>query len=297
MTYLNKAYIQQGPVGDTVLADLGFVQSGMFAPDRDALLIEEAFQARGLATERFIPKQSERSQLDWDPTIMVAGDVKCVQRHLRRLGVEVPPPDDYPVAFQHLLGRSVTATTYRRAIDCAARGSIFVKPRERVKHFTGFVMGDVGDCYAAPHVGLNESVWVSETVAFLTEYRLFFVFGQCVGTRLVPTTERHLPTAASPDTAPFLAAAAVHADALPAAYLLDVGVTAEGRTLLVECNDAYACGAYGLEADVYASVLATRWVELVHGRAAAREFYLEWNSSVLPTDWSLAPNPVITSAL
>ncbi len=299
MALIDKAYIQQGPVGDTVLSDLGFVQSGMFAPDRDAVLIEEAFQRRGLATERFIPKQSERGQLAPDPATMVAGDVKCVQRHLRRLGVEAPAPDDYPSVFQHLLGRKIHATTFRHAISEASRGPIFVKPRERVKHFTGFVMDfEVSDCYAAQHVGLNESVWVSEPVKFLTEYRMFFVFGRCVGTQLVPATERHLPVAASPDYRAFLIASGDHADTLPAAYLLDVGVTEDGRTLLVECNDAYACGAYGLSADVYASVLATRWVELVHGRAAAREFYLEWNSPVIrPSDYGTTPNPVITPAL
>lgn len=268
---IHKAFIQQGPIGDTVLSDLGIVASGPFAPDRDALLIERDFQRRGLATERFIPKESERSQLILDRTCLVAGDVKCVQRSLRQLGVAVPEPDDYPLAFRHLLGRNVSATTFRHAMAAAARGPIFVKPRERVKKFTGFVMGTVEECYAAPHVSLSEAVWVSEPVRFLTEYRMFFILGKCVGTQLVPATERHLPKAALPDYLPFLTTAWVHTDRLPAAYLLDVGVTEDGRTLLVECNDAYACGAYGLAPEIYTQVLLTRWIELVHGRAAAEE--------------------------
>lgn len=275
MTPFTKAYIQQGPVGDTILIDLldGVPHRGQFAPDRDAVLVELVFQAHGLATERFIPKQSERGQLALDPTTMVAGDVRSVQRSLRKLGVAVPPPDDYPAVFRHLLGRKITATTFRNAMF--AGEPVFVKPRERVKHFTGFVMGDVAECYAAPHVSLNEAVWVSEPVKFLTEYRMFFILGRCVGTQLIPSTERHLLTAASPDYRPFLAAAEAYADQLPAAYLLDVGVTADGRTLLVECNDAYSCGAYGLPDEIYTAVLATCWVELVHGRAAAISFYQE----------------------
>lgn len=284
MTPLRKAFIQQGPVGDIVFADLldCVPHRGQFAPDRDALLVEEVFRAQGLATERFIPKQSERNQLELDPTVMVAGDVRCVQRSLRKLGVAVPAPDDYPAPFQHLLGRKISATTFRHAISMAAQGPVFVKPKERVKQFTGFVMGDVSECYAAPHVGPGESVWVSEPVKFLTEYRMFFVLGKCVGAQLVPATARHAKEAASPDYAPFLLAAMAHADTLPVAYLLDVGVTADGRTLLVECNDAYSCGAYGLPAEVYTTVLATRWVELVHGREVAVEFFHERNVVVTP---------------
>lgn len=71
-----------------------------------------------------------------------------------------------------------------------------------------------------------------------------------------------------PDTGTVRAAVAAYAEA-PVAYSLDFGVTADGRTLLVEANDAFALGAYGLEPVVYARMLEDRWLELVgvEGRA------------------------------
>lgn len=49
----------------------------------------------------------------------------------------------------------------------------------------------------------------------------------------------------------------------PAGYGIDFGVTADRRTLLVEVNDGYALGCYGLQHDLYAQLLSARWSELV----------------------------------
>lgn len=44
--------------------------------------------------------------------------------------------------------------------------------------------------------------------------------------------------------------------------MLDFGVTSDGRTLLIEMNDGYSLGAYGLEPELYAKLLTARWAEL-----------------------------------
>ena len=49
---------------------------------------------------------------------------------------------------------------------------------------------------------------------------------------------------------------------MPADCALDFGVTEDGRTLLIEMNDGYSLGFYGLEPALYARVLAARWAEL-----------------------------------
>ena len=49
----------------------------------------------------------------------------------------------------------------------------------------------------------------------------------------------------------------------PAGYALDIGVTHDGRTLLVEVNDGYALGSYGLQHNLYAKLLSARWAEMV----------------------------------
>ena len=49
----------------------------------------------------------------------------------------------------------------------------------------------------------------------------------------------------------------------PAACGMDICVTAEGRTLRVEVNDAYALGCYGLNSVKYAKMISARWCQLL----------------------------------
>ena len=53
-------------------------------------------------------------------------------------------------------------------------------------------------------------------------------------------------------------------DERPMACSIDIGVTKDGRTLLIECNDAYSLGAYGLEDYKYAKLLSARWSQLLN---------------------------------
>jgi hypothetical protein len=50
---------------------------------------------------------------------------------------------------------------------------------------------------------------------------------------------------------------------MPVAYSIDVGVLADGRTALVECNDGFALGNYGVGARVYAEMHRDRWYQMV----------------------------------
>ena len=49
----------------------------------------------------------------------------------------------------------------------------------------------------------------------------------------------------------------------PAACSMDICYTKEGRTLLVEFNDAYSLGAYGLPGIAYAKLISARWAQLL----------------------------------
>lgn len=48
----------------------------------------------------------------------------------------------------------------------------------------------------------------------------------------------------------------------PNGYGIDFGVTDDGRTLLIEVNDGYALGSYGMYYLDYAKLLSARWAEL-----------------------------------
>ncbi len=48
----------------------------------------------------------------------------------------------------------------------------------------------------------------------------------------------------------------------PAGYAIDFGVTDKGQTILIEVNDGYALGSYGLFYLDYVKLLSARWAEL-----------------------------------
>ena len=48
----------------------------------------------------------------------------------------------------------------------------------------------------------------------------------------------------------------------PAGYAIDFGLTDKGETLLIEVNDGYSLGCYGLVYLDYAKLLSARWAEL-----------------------------------
>ncbi len=60
----------------------------------------------------------------------------------------------------------------------------------------------------------------------------------------------------------------------PAGYAMDIGVTKNGQTLLVEINDGFALGCYGADSIQYAKLLSARWCELV-GIKDECDFYCE----------------------
>ena len=53
-------------------------------------------------------------------------------------------------------------------------------------------------------------------------------------------------------------------DDRPNACSMDICVTSDGRTLLVEFNDAYALGCYGLYSIHYAKLISARWSQLLN---------------------------------
>ncbi|WP_238996654.1 ATP-grasp domain-containing protein [Paenibacillus pinistramenti] len=50
----------------------------------------------------------------------------------------------------------------------------------------------------------------------------------------------------------------------PNGYAVDIGLTDKGETLLIEVNDGYALGQYGLNTLDYAKLLSARWSELTN---------------------------------
>ena len=189
---------------------------------------------------------------------IVVGGIGYARRAFERLGLDVPHLDPVPASLQAFAGRQLWKSTIgevRRRVN--AGEAIFVKPLpDQPKRFTGQVLASFRDLIPTAHLEDAELVDCSEPVRFLAEYRCFVLRSDVLGVR--PYTGDPL---LFPD--PRMIEQAIAAfEGAPSSYTLDVAITDDERTLLVEINDAYACGAYGLPPADYARFIAARWAEL-----------------------------------
>jgi hypothetical protein len=188
----------------------------------------------------------------------VVGGVRIVVAALSHLGIVVPELPSIPAALQSFAGRSTWTSTMQQARDLVSSGrSIFVKPvpADR-KLFAGIVFRQFRDMIGTAHVPPDAPVICSDVVEFVSEYRAFVLDSKILGLRHYKGEFRVFPD-------PGVIDAAVEAyRPSPRAYGIDFGVTVEGKTLLVETNEAYSLGCYGLTPLLYSTFLERRWTEL-----------------------------------
>lgn len=197
------------------------------------------------------------------------GSVEFVREAMRVAGLTEPAPMSYPMELDELLGRRVEPMPLERV-----RGTCFVKPVQ-TKLFTGFVWHasapdsdytehDLEQLQALRSLPSATMVWVSSPVAFQCEWRYYVLEGSIIGAaRYDPDGADDAPSPDG-DTLRCAIQAMASMPSAPAAYALDVGVLACGRTVLVEVNDAWAIGHYArsVTPQDYLRLLATRWRQI-----------------------------------
>lgn len=134
---------------------------------------------------------------------------------------------------------------------------IFIKSKEQ-KRITGKVIRNASDLVGLGYQEENPEIYISEVMDFVSEYRVFVRYGEVLDCK-------HYWG----DPMVFLDAAIIKAaiskyQSAPDAYGIDFAVTKEGKTVLIEVNDAWALGCYGLEMHLYAKFLITRWAQITN---------------------------------
>lgn len=243
--------------------DLAYVQkdprTGEFI-SVNAFTFWQGCRELGVRTAPFDAAQID--ELPLAPGTLVYGGVGAVLCALARLGVPAPRVESAPAALRPFFGRRLWATTMGELRASDGGAPVFIKPLRDAKRFTGHVRdGGLRASAMTADVGDEVEVLASEVVAFANEYRCFVHRGAIVGAKQYAGDWRLPP----PDFAVADAAVAAFAGA-PAAYALDLGVAGDGRTLVVEINDAFALGGYGLGAVPYARMIVDRWLELTAPR-------------------------------
>lgn len=174
---------------------------------------------------------------------------------LDMMGLQIPILD-YPSELKCFYGRKIKEGVIGEIVNIPENWGQFVKPKAGSKVFTGRVVNGTRDLVG---IGLpfDYPVWISEVVEFVAEWRCFVLDGQVLDVRPY-FGDYH----AQYDPKVIDGAIAAWTTA-PTAYGLDIGVTRDGRTLIVEVNDAYALGNYGLSPLKSIRFSRARWEEMV----------------------------------
>ena len=147
----------------------------------------------------------------------------------------------------------------------------FIKPAYDVKLFTGELItnqSQINFLYDYYEIYNDTVILLSDPIDIVSEYRCFVHEDELKGIQyylgdftVYPNTEyikEMISSYMSPNCA----------------YTLDVGITTSGETLLIEVNDMWAIGSYGMDAKTYALMCVRRMREI--GRQANGERESLW---------------------
>ena len=185
-----------------------------------------------------------------------------MEHALPQYGIE-PETYNYPEALTEFLGRRVWTIRLRNL----GKESLpfFIKPVIE-KAAAGTVIRTWDDISEYESMDPETELLCSDVVHFVSEWRCFVRYGKIIGVQHYRGDRTVLC-----DRAVLQDAVGKDPD-LPAGCCLDFGVTDDDRTLLVEMNDGYALGCYGLPAEEYAKLLAARWAELTGATDCFKSF-------------------------
>lgn len=184
------------------------------------------------------------------------GSISFVQTALNKLDFEIPEHIDYPGCLSKFYGRKITESTIDKIANNLELWNVFVKPRHKLKKFTGRHIKTTYDLIGCGDIDADVPIWVSEPVEFISEWRVFVRYKEILGVKLYKGDWRN-----QYDYKIIEEAVNLYENA-PAGYAIDFGLTADGRFLIVEVNEGYAIGSYGLFYIDYAKLISARWAEM-----------------------------------
>jgi hypothetical protein len=241
---------------------LAYVQAEGGIPNNEAFYKAwQGFRKRKVPCELFDAEQVLQRVLPLARDTLVAGGLRVVEAAMAVIGMTVPPADNLPACLAHYRGRKVWPSTWGELrARYGAKGPpepLFVKPLHRNKGFPAVALYDAEDVASASHLPDGHEVLVAEYVVFLSEWRCYVCRGQ-----VLELCHYQGDPFCYPDAKVIQAAIRDFGDQAPAGYGIDFGVLTDGRTVLVEVNDGYSLGSYGLNAVEYAELLEARWLQL-----------------------------------
>ena len=175
---------------------------------------------------------------------------------------------DYPDVLKPFLGRDMWIDRigdFASDSDKWSKG-YFIKPI-KAKAFTGKRVSSLSDLVGCGNYDDDYEILVSQPLEIMAEWRSFIYYDEILDVRpyglIMDRTRNSYMYHYDEKVLANMMKAFVTWDERPSASSMDICVTSDGRTLLVECNDAYALGCYGLPDIYYAKMISARWSQIM----------------------------------
>lgn len=208
---------------------------------------------------RIIKFFTKPQKIYYKPNDVVIGDIQDTRYILSKLDIKLPNfyiPDE----VKEFAGRKIEKSTILKIKSDKQLGqSFFIKP-VITKQFPSQVVDNYPlITYCGQEIKNLWECWKSELVNFVSEYRIFIIEKEIVGCQYYLGDFSIFPDWA------IIKECVEKIENQPKGWCLDFGITDSGKTLLIEANDGYAIGDYGLYSKIYSELLEKRWLELTSG--------------------------------
>ena len=207
----------------------------------------------------FYKKHLKQGKIKITSNDFIAGEVETMFIAIKKLGIHYEY-NDYPNCMNKYLHRKIWESSIRdiktELFDKGFINPVFIKPKDKLKKFTGFVIKSIDDLSKINNAGDNTKIICSDPVSFISEYRCPVINGEVRDFCFYSGDDN---TKIDQGVVQEMVKDFVNS---PKAYCIDAGVLSTGETALIEVNDAMSIGIYSMSKDLYAELLMTRWNEL-----------------------------------
>lgn len=202
------------------------------------------------------------SEIKYDPQNIIVGSVEQTLKYWQG-NVQIPPAIDL-LDFKEFLGREVRLVKSSEFLDTQTEYPVFVKPYDVVKAFDGTQLTSKFDAHVVLQK-LDLVLAVQPVLDILSEYRMYFHNDSILAVKSYGFGDPLM----FPDRNFMMKCIDFARDFLPhKSFCLDFGVIRQNgwtKTILIEPNDAWAIGNYGLEPHLYVCFLKDRWLQITNG--------------------------------
>lgn len=234
--------------------------NGIIEPEHQD--VKETLEAIGVECQLFTNKRLIRNQIVIDNQTIVIGNHPIMLSVFKKLGIKLIN-DSYPESLRKYMHRNVWESSIKKLLMIGNSDdvmNIFVKPKSKPKLFTGFVVNSNLDLNRFEGIAKDTDLYCSSVVSWLSEYRVFVNKSKIVDIKNYDGDESlKLNMEVVENAINDFEKSTQRTDA----YGIDFGVLDNGSTAMIEWNDGFALGSYGLQKEIYTELILTRWNEIL----------------------------------